>query len=310
MLELFARLSPNPATHTTQKPWALNSGAILRTRAVYSIAMIGLCACVFSGLLTFQMSLVQGTGSRRYVLQLLYRDGRSRALAARTARGQFAARNHDETRVDVEAACHCSNVRGSVSHALSPDQRRAVRNRLRPRLSRDPGTSRQRFQCHHRHAALTWFIVAYSLGAFGFPAVGGWVLVHAGRSALTALIAICGMSALVLSVLRDRRSLTAQFRSRAPRGVCGPLLKQHRGHQHQDQVEIDNETLPSRLVQAVTRGDAFCSALAQRKITTTCRPASPSASPTWSASTAAVARAPETTRRKRQRRQQPRRNVE
>ncbi|NUX52291.1 hypothetical protein FSB65_02190 [Paraburkholderia sp. JPY418] len=69
-------------------------------------------------------------------------------------------------------------------------------------------------------------------------------------------------------------------------------------------------TLPSRLVQAVTRGDAFCSALAQRKITTTCRPASPSASPTWSASTAAVARAPETTRRKRQRRQQPRRNVE
>ncbi|WP_255208658.1 hypothetical protein [Paraburkholderia youngii] len=25
----------------------------------------------------------------------------------------------------------------------------------------------------HRHAALTWFIVACSLGAFGFPAVGG-----------------------------------------------------------------------------------------------------------------------------------------
>ncbi|MEX3897137.1 hypothetical protein [Paraburkholderia sp. BR10954] len=65
----------------------------------------------------------------------------------------------------------------------------------------------------HRHAALTWFIVACSLGAFGFPAVGGWVLVQAGRSALTALIAICGMSVLVLSALRDRRSLTAQFRS-------------------------------------------------------------------------------------------------
>jgi hypothetical protein len=45
----------------------------------------------------------------------------------------------------------------------------------------------------HRQAALTLFAVAYFVGAFGFPAVGGWVLVHLGNTALIALIAACGL---------------------------------------------------------------------------------------------------------------------
>jgi predicted MFS family arabinose efflux permease len=57
----------------------------------------------------------------------------------------------------------------------------------------------------HRRVVLTWFVAAYFIGAFGFPAVGGWVLVHAGKGALLTLIAACGLAALALAILRDRR---------------------------------------------------------------------------------------------------------
>jgi MFS family permease len=57
----------------------------------------------------------------------------------------------------------------------------------------------------HRPAALTWFVVSYFIGTFGFPAVGGWVLVHMGRGMLVALIAACGIAALMLAIARDRR---------------------------------------------------------------------------------------------------------
>jgi MFS family permease len=59
----------------------------------------------------------------------------------------------------------------------------------------------------HRHAALTWFVASYFVGVFGFPAVGGWVLVHMGTRALLVLIAVCGLTALGLAILRDKRGL-------------------------------------------------------------------------------------------------------
>ena len=58
-----------------------------------------------------------------------------------------------------------------------------------------------------RVIALTWFVASYFIGAFGFPSVGGWVLVHIGKGALLTLIVACGLTALALTVLRDRRRL-------------------------------------------------------------------------------------------------------
>jgi predicted MFS family arabinose efflux permease len=61
----------------------------------------------------------------------------------------------------------------------------------------------------HRHAALTWFVTSYFLGVFGFPALGGWVLVHMGTGVLMTLIALCGVTALMLAIVRDRRGVDA-----------------------------------------------------------------------------------------------------
>jgi MFS family permease len=61
----------------------------------------------------------------------------------------------------------------------------------------------------HRRAALIWFVAAYFVGVFGFPSVGGWVLVHAGKDALLTLIALCGLAALTLAFLSDRGRVEA-----------------------------------------------------------------------------------------------------
>ncbi|EDT42633.1 major facilitator superfamily MFS_1 [Burkholderia ambifaria MEX-5] len=51
---------------------------------------------------------------------------------------------------------------------------------------------------------LTWFVASYFIGTFGFPSVGGWVMVHAGKGALLTRIASCGFAALSLPFVHDR----------------------------------------------------------------------------------------------------------
>ena len=64
MLECFGHLSP--ASHAVARPvrdsWVREMGAIARTHAIYPIAIIALGSSVFSGLMTFQMSMAQGPG--------------------------------------------------------------------------------------------------------------------------------------------------------------------------------------------------------------------------------------------------------
>jgi hypothetical protein len=58
-----------------------------------------------------------------------------------------------------------------------------------------------------RHAALTWFVVAYFVGIFGFPAFGGWLLVTAGKTWF--IWALVALAALELAVAVARKPQTA-----------------------------------------------------------------------------------------------------
>jgi predicted MFS family arabinose efflux permease len=205
LFELFGRLSPNPATHE-QKPWVFNSGAIVRTRAAYSIAMIALCACVFSGLLTFQMSLVQGTGAHAGTFFNFYTVS---VIAARWLLGRLVIRSPRGITTKLVLILMVLGVAAMFAvpyhphfHALSAVLFGTGYGLAYPVIQEQVVNDSDAM---HRHAALTWFIVAYSLGAFGFPATGSWVLVHIGRGAFIALIAMCAISALVLAILRDKR---------------------------------------------------------------------------------------------------------
>jgi MFS family permease len=52
----------------------------------------------------------------------------------------------------------------------------------------------------NRHAALTWFVVAYFVGIFGFPVIGGWILVGAGKEWF--ILALAAIASLELAVAR------------------------------------------------------------------------------------------------------------
>ncbi|MCC8395954.1 MFS transporter [Paraburkholderia sp. MMS20-SJTR3] len=211
LLELFARFSPRANSHP-QKPWVFNTGAVVRTRAAYSIAMIALCACVFSGLLTFQMSLVQGTASHAGTFFSFYTVT---VIVARWLLGRLVISSPRGLTTKLVLVLMVLGVAAmfavpyhTMFHPVSAVLFGTGYGLAYPVIQEQTVNDSDAL---HRHAALTWFIVAYSLGAFGFPAVGGWVLVHMGRGALIALIAVCALAALLLSILRDRRNLAAAF---------------------------------------------------------------------------------------------------
>jgi MFS family permease len=208
MLEIFGRLAPHSPAAPVQKQWLRNIGAIARMRVARPIIMIALCACVFSGLMTFQMSLVQGTGSQASTFFSLYTVT---VIAARWLLGRLVINAPRQAATKVLLGLMLVGVIAMFAvpyHAMFHPASAIL-------LGTGYGLAYPLIQVQavndshamHRQAALTWFVVAYFVGLFGFPAVGGWVLVHMGKGALIALIAACGLAAFVLAIMRDEREV-------------------------------------------------------------------------------------------------------
>lgn len=211
LLETFGRVSPRspmPRTSSLQERWLRDIGTIARTRAAYPIAMIALCACVFSGLMTFQMSLVEGTGSPATTFFSSYAIT---VVMARWLFAQFVIRLPREAATKVLLVVMVLGIAAMFAvpyHALFHPASAVLLGTgyglvyplIQTQAVNDSETT-------HRQAALTWFVVAYFVGTFGFPAIGGWVLVHMGKEALMALLAACGLAALMLAIMRDRRPM-------------------------------------------------------------------------------------------------------
>src|SRR5471032_2071351 len=208
MLEVFGRISPHSPTAPVpvRDRWLREFGAIFRTRAVFPIVMISLCACVFSGLMTFQMALVQGTHAQAGTFFSFYAIA---VVVARWLLGRFVIKLHREGITKVLLIFMLLSVVATIAvpyHGLFHPASAVllgtgyglVYPTIEAQAVNDSATT-------HRPAALTWFVVSYFIGTFGFPAVGGWVLVHMGRGMLVALIAACGIAALMLAIARDKR---------------------------------------------------------------------------------------------------------
>jgi MFS family permease len=214
MLEIFGRLSPHSPAARIQERWLRNLGTVARTRAAYPILTIALCACVFSGLMTFQMPLVQGTGSQASTFFSFYTVS---VVLARWLLGRLVITVHREAAAKILLGVM---VLGIVSmfavpyHAMFHPASAVLLGTgygLAYPLIQVQAVNDSRVM--HRQAALTWFAVSYFAGAFGFPALGGWVLVHMGNAALIALIAVCGVAAFVLAIMRDAKGALVRTRS-------------------------------------------------------------------------------------------------
>ncbi|WP_269503081.1 MFS transporter [Burkholderia sp. IMCC1007] len=204
-LEIFGRLSPHLPVSPARERWLRDIGAIARTRAMFPIAMIALGACVFSGLMTFQMSLVQGTQARAGTFFSLYTIT---VVAARWVLSRFVVSMRPEVATKGLLVMMVLGIVAmfGVPYHVSFQSAAAVL------LGAGYGLVYPVIQAQavndsadmHRRAALTWFVTSYFIGVFGFPSIGGWVLVNIGRAALLTLIAVCGLAALMLAILQDR----------------------------------------------------------------------------------------------------------
>jgi MFS family permease len=203
LFEAFGRLAH---VQPQRDSWLRSIGAVARTRTIYPVVIIALGGCVFSGLMTFQMSLVHGTHAQASTFFSVYTVT---VVATRWLLSRLVIRLRSTTATKVLLAMM---VLGSAAMFAVP-WHAGFQAASAVLLGTGYGLAYPIVQlqavndsiAEHRRAALTWFVAAYFVGAFGFPALGGWVLVHVGKSALIGLIAACGLLALALSVLRDRR---------------------------------------------------------------------------------------------------------
>lgn len=183
--------------------WLRALPQLLATRARYPIVMVGLGAGVFTGLMTFQTSLVRGTALEASTYFAVYA---MTVVLARLTLASFLARVDSDRLAVVLLALMCLGVlvanfiaRGIAAQVVSAILlglgyglvysviQTQVVNDAPPEL---------------RHAALTWFVMAYFVGIFGFPMLCGWVIVHFGTGWSLALILALALAELVLALLR------------------------------------------------------------------------------------------------------------
>jgi MFS family permease len=210
MLEVFGRITPRTHASPVQRQWLHDVGAIFRTRAVYAILMIALGACVFSGLMTFQMSMVQGTRAQASTFFSVYTIT---VVVTRWLLGQFVVKARREVATKVLLVIMVLGVAAVFAipyHVMFQPAGAILLGAgyglvypvIETQAVNDSAGT-------YRHATLTWFVASYFIGVFGFPALGSWVLVHMGKGTLLMLIGLCGLMALLLAVVRDRRGVDA-----------------------------------------------------------------------------------------------------
>ncbi|AIO37646.1 major Facilitator Superfamily protein [Burkholderia cenocepacia] len=214
MLECFGRLSPAspaslPAAPPVRERWVRDMGAIARTHAIYPIAIIALGSSVFSGLMTFQMSMAPETGVKAGTFFGLYS---ATVVVIRWLLSALVIR----MRVDATTQILLGFMILSVAVTFAVPHHALLHSASAVLLGTGYGLIYPIVQAQavnsadarHRRAVLTWFVASYFVGVFGFPALGSLVLVTMGRTMLLTLIAACGLAAFLLSVVEHRKRVS------------------------------------------------------------------------------------------------------
>lgn len=202
LLAVFGQQAPLAVQGPAIRPWVRDIGLIIRGPAVRPVLMVGLGACVFSGLLSFQTSLVEGTAASASTFFAVYAitvvAGRLTLarLLSRLPQSILAAGLLTSMGLGVVAmfgtGVHplfqvLSAVLTGIGYGLVyPVIQTWAVNHAGP---------------DHRHAALTWFVMFYFIGVFGFPVIGGWVLVHFGKAALLAVLLVAAILELAIALI-------------------------------------------------------------------------------------------------------------
>lgn len=174
--------------------WLTAGPAILASRARFPIIMVALGACTFGGAMTYQSSLVAGTGLSASTYFLVYSIT---VVAARWTLARWIAGFPAERSVPVllilmvaGLACLFGLQLGLTCQVLSAALFGIGYGLVYPLIQALAVNDVDNPE--HRNAVLTWFVLSYFVGIFGFPLLGGWLIATLGTGMFIALLTTIG----------------------------------------------------------------------------------------------------------------------
>jgi MFS family permease len=201
LLGTFAAREPRGHPEASLRPWVGKLATVATSSAIRPIAMAGLGGCVFSGIMSFQGSLVEGTGARA---STFFAAHATTVVVLRLLLARRLPAMPPIPLVTVLLSCLITGVVCLLGTSFHPAFHIAAAvltgagyGLVYPVI--------QTWAINHsspenRHAALTWFVVAYFVGIFGFPVIGGWILVGAGKEWF--ILALAAIASLELAAAR------------------------------------------------------------------------------------------------------------
>lgn len=201
LLWIFGTLVPGEPRTIALRPWLRDITVIGRSASIRPIVMVTLGACVFSGILTFQSTLVQGTQANEATFFAAYAIT---VVAARLLLARTLARLPQVALATGLLTAMALGVVAMMGIAFHPAFQILAAiltgigyGLVYPVIQTWAVNDTPR---ELRHAALTWFVLCYFVGVFGFPVIGGWVLVHFGKSAFLAILLVAALAELLIAV--------------------------------------------------------------------------------------------------------------
>ncbi len=206
LLGTFAAREPRGHREESLRPWVGKLAAVATSSAIRPIAIVGLGGCVFSGIMSFQGSLVEGTGTHASTFFAVH------AATVVVLRLFLARRLSALPRMPLITVLLSLLTIGIVS-LLGIPVHPGFQIAAAMLTGAGYGLVYPVIQTwaindsalENRHAALTWFVVSYFVGIFGFPAIGGWILVGAGKAWFILTLAALALLELATALLGRRR---------------------------------------------------------------------------------------------------------
>ncbi|MCS4229416.1 putative MFS family arabinose efflux permease [Stenotrophomonas maltophilia] len=208
LLASFGIREPRSPQRKMLRPWVRNIRVLAGSVAIRPILMAGLGGAVFSGMMAFQGSLTDGSAASASTFFALHAGT---AVLLRLLLVRHLSRWPRRPVIICLLGClvaglvclHGSAVHPAF-HAAAAILTGAGYGLLYPVIQTWAVNASA---LENRHAALTWFVVAYFIGIFGFPALGGWLLVAAGTSTFIWALAALAMLELAVATVGRRAYL-------------------------------------------------------------------------------------------------------
>ncbi|CDL82097.1 MFS transporter [Xenorhabdus szentirmaii] len=202
-LGTFGIKEPRHQQESSLRPWVKKITKIAPSSAIRPIIMVGLGGCVFSGMMSFQSSLVEGTdaGASTFFAVHVVTVVISRLLLSRYL--------STIPRIPLVTTLMSSLILGilfllgipvhSIFQVIAAILTGLGYGLVYPVIQTWAVNDSS---LENRHAALTWFVVSYFIGIFGFPMIGGWILVEAGKTLFIIILAAIAVLELIMALFK------------------------------------------------------------------------------------------------------------